>query len=131
MTERHLTKSSNFSNFSVDDIPLKKIEIVQLTGWYKLRKYIGVFIPTSRLGEIQQFLTFNTFIKTKNIILTTSKDEWNYTMIYYKIEDYDSSKLIEIKKLLSLPLKIETADHINDLSDLMEDHICHVSPDKI
>lgn len=115
--------NSTISKFIIDDIPVRLRERIYPSGFYPLKKYIGIFIPSVRSLEIYEILTSNSFIQTKNIIRTTSNGEWKYTMIYYAITDHDASKLLKIKEVLSLPLQIETADTEDDLSDLISDNL--------
>lgn len=115
--------TSLISKFTIDDIPSRIREKIYPSGFYPLKKYIGIFIPSDRYHEIHAILTLNLFMKTKNIIRTTSNGEWKYTMIYYEITDYNASKLLQIKEKLSLPLCIETADTVDDLSDLIGDNL--------
>ena len=117
MTNRTISK------FMIDDVPVRSRETIHQSGFYPLKKYVGIFVPTHRLYEISEILTSNLFLKTRNIIRTTINNEWRYTMIYHTIDDYDSSKLLRIKEKLSLPLNILTADTEDALSDMIGDNL--------
>jgi hypothetical protein len=113
--------SKKISKLNFDDIPAR-LTNVQKSGSYNFKKYIGIFVPSERLSEIRHFLS-ESFIKTKNIVFTKSTGDWRYTMIYYSIDDSNASILLNIKEFLSLPLKIETADTENDLSDFVANNL--------
>lgn len=115
---------SNISKLNPDDVPDRFLRKVYTQGYYPLMKYVGVFVPFDKLADIQLIILQNSFIKTKNIIFTKSTGDWKYTLIYYDRNDFPNTSILsEIKTLLSLPLKIETADDENDLSDFISKNL--------
>jgi len=112
--------SLSISNFSVDDIPIRLRKKVHPSGFYTLKKYIGIFIPSDRLEELNDILSLHSFIKTKKIIITSADVEHKYTMIYHLLTDHNASVLISMKnKLLMDSICVETADSVDELSDLI------------